>query len=232
MARCPREGQLSWLTARLLGLAIAALLIASCDGGESEPDVIVLPTMRSLDGAGATAVSSVREEPTVDPESTSTPEVGGQVTVGPDSEPPTPTPNQGQVDATVPVPPTETEAWCCFSATRYGESYEGEPLGCPGYTLPAGRADRLYHSADTQILAASPAFYRTWECGKYLQVTNLRNGQQLEVVRMDSCPGCGDYQIDLSEAGYAWLCGVDHYSMCREAPSGLTIVACKPEGCQ
>ena len=57
-----------------------------------------------------------------------------------------------------------------FKATRYGESYEGSPLGCPGVTLPAGRGDRLYHSSDTAILAAGPSWYKQWPCGTTLWV--------------------------------------------------------------
>jgi hypothetical protein len=111
---------------------------------------------------------------------------------------------------------------CCFVATRYGQSYENSPLGCPAYTLPAGRPDRLYHSADPEILAAPPARYREWECGQGLYIVNPQNGRRLYVVRMDSCPGCSVNHVDLSEAGMAFLCGIEYPATCDHL-SGLLI---------
>jgi hypothetical protein len=136
---------------------------------------------------------------------------GGQVGVAPGAPEPAP-PAAGQAG----------DALCCFVATRYGTSYENSPLGCPAYTLPAGRPDRLYHSSDPQILAAPPARYREWECGQGLWIVNPKNGRRLYVVRVDSCPGCGPMHVDLSEAGMAYLAGVE-YPATADYLSGLVI---------
>lgn len=109
-------------------------------------------------------------------------------------------------------------------ATHYGENFENSPLGCPGATLPAGRADRLYHSADPTILAVGPERNRQWPCGTKLTVCPLVDtlsvrplGETIQVqpelwciqvVRVDSCPGCSRNVIDLSEAGHAAVCGL------------------------
>ena len=88
-----------------------------------------------------------------------------------------------------------------FVATRYGESYNGSPLGCGG---------GAYSSADPSILAAPPALYAAWPCGTRLRVTNPAAGRSIIVIRRDACPGCGSYHVDLSEAGMAALAGQDY----------------------
>lgn len=105
-------------------------------------------------------------EPTIVPEPTTTPV-------------PEPTP--------LPVP---------FVATRYGESYNGQNMGCNG----AG----VYDSDDPTILAVSPARYSEWPCGTILRVCFQDRCQ--EVVRTDSCPGCGPNHLDMSESGLWYLC--------------------------
>lgn len=95
-----------------------------------------------------------------------------------------------------PEPPSET-----FIATRYGESYDGQATGCGG----------VYRSSDPSILAAPwPVRDREWRCGQRLRITNPDNGRWLNVVRVDSCPGCGRNHVDLSEAGLAHLCGLEY----------------------
>lgn len=111
-------------------------------------------------------------------------------------------------------------------ATHYGESYRGQPLGCAG----AG----VYDPADTSIAAVGPERYGEWPCGTRLRVCalppilgraevadglagdgadSLQPVRCVEVVRVDSCPGCAANVIDLSEAGNAVVCSVP--SACR-----------------
>ena len=84
-----------------------------------------------------------------------------------------------------------------FIVTHYGESYDGQNMGCTG----AGP----YRSADPTIVAVGPSRYREWPCGTRLRVSGL--GGSIDVVRTDSCPGCGHNHLDLSEAGIALVCG-------------------------
>jgi hypothetical protein len=86
-----------------------------------------------------------------------------------------------------------------FSATHLGESFVGDTMGCAG----AG----VYLSEDESMLAVSPERYTEWPCGTVLRVTNPQNGQSIVVTRKDSCPGCGAYNLDLSEAGLDKLGG-------------------------
>jgi hypothetical protein len=94
-------------------------------------------------------------------------------------------------------------------ATHYGESYNGQPLGCgPGF----GSRDALYHSDDPVIAAVSPARYREWPCGTRLQLCGPA-GCAI-VIRVDACPGCYANLIDLSEAANRLVCGVPEHT-CR-----------------
>src|SRR5690606_23945917 len=70
-----------------------------------------------------------------------------------------PTPTQQPV----PTPDSSgTRVNGTFIATRYGESYNGLPLGCGG---------GIYSSYNTGILAAPPARYQNWPCGTRLLIT-------------------------------------------------------------
>lgn len=98
-----------------------------------------------------------------------------------------------------------------LTATHYGKSYEGQPLGC----------GLLYHSDDPGILAVGPSRYTEWPCGTRLLVCGesspslVVTGQNtvsmwvprcISVVRVDSCPGCGHWLVDLSETGIEAVC--------------------------
>ncbi|MPZ49468.1 MAG: hypothetical protein GEU75_09260 [Dehalococcoidia bacterium] len=80
--------------------------------------------------------------------------------------------------------------------THYGAQYNGQPLGCGKGT---------YASADTSIIAVGPARNREWPCGTLISVCGPTGC--ILTVRQDSCPGCGPYHADLSEAGIARVCG-------------------------
>lgn len=82
-------------------------------------------------------------------------------------------------------------------ATHYGPSYNGSPLGCAGYGV--------YRSGDPTIVAVGPARYREWPCGTLLRLCGPAGCAV--VVRKDSCPGCGPYLLDLSEAANTAVCG-------------------------
>ena len=80
--------------------------------------------------------------------------------------------------------------------THYGESYNGQPLGC-------GTGD--YSSGDVSIVAVAPARYSAWPCGQLLRVCGVSGC--IDAVRQDACPGCAADQLDLAEAGIAQVCG-------------------------
>ena len=86
-------------------------------------------------------------------------------------------------------------------ATTYGQSYEGQRLGCAGYGV--------YRDADPTIAAVGPSRYAEWSCGTRLLVTGPAGS--VEVIRQDSCPGCDSYGdprfIDLSGAAHRAVCG-------------------------
>lgn len=108
-----------------------------------------------------------------------------------DGFPPTPT----ATPSPTPVPiEYQGEAFAAY-VTHYGESYNGQNMGCDG----------VYWSWDPYILAVSPSRYSEWPCGTVLEITGP--GGTLVVARTDSCPGCGPNLLDLSEAGSERVCG-------------------------
>jgi len=87
--------------------------------------------------------------------------------------------------------------------THYGVSYNGSRMGCAG---------EPYSSEDDTIIAVGPMDYADWPCG-----TNLRVCGPAGCVvgfRQDSCPGCGENHLDLSEAAINAVCG-DQADLCR-----------------
>jgi hypothetical protein len=79
--------------------------------------------------------------------------------------------------------------------TRYGSRYEGRTMACGG----------TYSSHDTTIAAVSLGRRRQWECGVRFEVCGAAGC--LSAVLRDTCPGCGNNHLDLSEAGIAVVCG-------------------------
>lgn len=87
-------------------------------------------------------------------------------------------------------------------ATHYGESYDGQTMGCPG----AG----AYRSDDASIVAVGPSRYREWPCGTRLEVCGAAGCAV--VTRQDACPGCGRNVVDLSEAANRRVCGTPEHT--------------------
>jgi hypothetical protein len=85
--------------------------------------------------------------------------------------------------------------------THYGESYNGQTLGC---------GTGLYSSDNPTIVAVSPAREGEMPCGTQLQICGA--GGCIIALRQDSCPGCSASLFDLSESAFAAVCG---------APSGV-----------
>lgn len=83
-------------------------------------------------------------------------------------------------------------------ATHYGESYNGQRMGC--------ERNSIYNSNDPTILAVGPTRYAEWPCGARLEVTGP-TGITIIVTRQDSCPGCAHNVLDLSEAANELVCG-------------------------
>lgn len=90
---------------------------------------------------------------------------------------------------------TSASAEETWTATHYGESYNGQPLGCGG----------TYQSRDDSIGAIGPANYGRLPCGSQITVTGPAGSVSVE--RRDSCPGCSATLIDLSEAAHEAVCG-------------------------
>mgnify|MGYP001604815369 CR=1 FL=1 len=115
-----------------------------------------------------------------------------------------------------------------FTVTHYGESYNGQPLGCGG---GHGSRDAYYHSDDPTILAVGPSRYAEWPCGTRIRLCSrtqsesdlreeplsetvslrLQGVRCIVVVRVDSCPGCGPFLLDLSESANGALCATERY---------------------
>lgn len=84
-----------------------------------------------------------------------------------------------------------------FTATHYGESYNGYLLGCSGYGT--------YSSSNSSIVAVGGTYSTAWPCGTILEIEGPAGS--LTAIRQDTCPGCGAGLIDLSEAGIIQVCG-------------------------
>lgn len=91
--------------------------------------------------------------------------------------------------------------------TYYARSFAGGPLGCGG-----GR----YDPADPTIAATQNG---AWPCGTRLQLTGPAGVQ--EVVRRDTCGGCGPTHLDLSEAGFRRVCGELRIGRCAVTIRGV-----------
>jgi hypothetical protein len=89
------------------------------------------------------------------------------------------------------------------SATHYGASYEGQPLGCAGHGV--------YRGADFSIVAVGYGDGRRWPCGTELVICSAGC---IRAVRQDTCPGCGTGHVDLSEAGFEAVCGALRVGRC------------------
>ena len=110
-----------------------------------------------------------------------------------------------------------------MEVTHYCRGYED----CPYAGQPLGCGDGVYDPYNPIIVAVGPSRYAEWPCGVVLRmcasVGNKRpdGGVYMEassgepevhtwlrcneVIRSDSCPGCGHYLIDLSEAAFEAL---------------------------
>ncbi|HEU0075912.1 MAG TPA: hypothetical protein VFS30_18085 [Dehalococcoidia bacterium] len=84
------------------------------------------------------------------------------------------------------------DAW----VTHYGESFNGQALGCDATP---------YASDNASIVAVGASRDAEWPCGTILRVCGP--GGCLVAQRADGCPGCGPYHVDLSEEGLLLVCG-------------------------
>ena len=80
--------------------------------------------------------------------------------------------------------------------THYGESFNGQALGCE-----AG----LYSSDNAGIVAVGQEHDARWPCGTVLRICGP--GGCIVAQRADGCPGCGANHVDLSEEGLLLVCG-------------------------
>jgi hypothetical protein len=80
--------------------------------------------------------------------------------------------------------------------THYGQSFNGQALGCK---------TGAYSSDDAGIVAVGPERDAEWPCGTILRICGP--GGCLVAAREDGCPGCGPDHVDLSEEGLYLVCG-------------------------
>jgi hypothetical protein len=153
--------------------------------------------VREVEGSGPTEdVGSGRGNVQTLPEGDAV--LGRQGGLDADPAPPAP----AATPQPAPVPPVAAQGGLISGqATHYGESYNGQPLGCAG----AG----LYSSNNPNIAAVSPARYQEWPCGTKLRLCGP--GGCAVVTRVDSCPGCYANLIDLSESANMLVCATERY---------------------
>ena len=82
------------------------------------------------------------------------------------------------------------------AVTHYGDAFNGQTLGCGGGT---------YSSDNGGIVAVGPERNQEWPCGTVLRICGP--GGCMIGERVDSCPGCDGYHVDLSEEGLYLVCG-------------------------
>ena len=109
-----------------------------------------------------------------------------------------------------------------MEVTHYCRNYED----CPYADQPLGCGTGVYDPYDPTIVAVGPSRYVEWPCRTRLRVCSqlretggdanatapgvedvgvLHELRCISVVRQDSCPGCGPYLVDLSEAAFEAL---------------------------
>jgi hypothetical protein len=93
-------------------------------------------------------------------------------------------------------------------ASVYWDGLAGNYFACSSYGT--------YNPNNPLIVAVSYGRAAEWPCGTELQVCGVASGACLTVVRVDICPGCLINHIDLSAAGFSYLCGT-------ATPCGVTI---------
>lgn len=196
----------------MLITSIVLLVIAFKTGDNAERKIEILPTFTPVATAEATETQAPTpipettiptEEPTIEP----TTESRSELPLWSPTETRVPVGQRATATPTRVLPSTSSLSGYNYTATRYGASYNGSPLGC---------GSGVYSSGNPGILAAPPSKYHEWPCGTPLQVCS--GNACIWVTRVDSCPGCGSNHIDLSESGIAILCG---YACDRI--TGLTI---------
>jgi hypothetical protein len=101
--------------------------------------------------------------------------------------------------------------------THYGESFNGNMMGCGG---------AHYSSDNGGIVAVGAERSQQWPCGTVLRVCGP--GGCMIGVRQDSCPGCDAYHLDLSEEGLSLVCGPGS-GVCRASVEAYTST-CDPDG--
>jgi hypothetical protein len=133
--------------------------------------------------------------------------------------PPTATPTPPPTATPTPLPsptPTRTPRPSATAnpdaipgiASVYWDGLAGNPFSCSGYGT--------YNPENPLIVAVSYGRAGEWPCGTELQVCGVASGACLNMIRVDICPGCLLNHIDLSAAGFQYLCG-------NATPCGVTI---------
>jgi hypothetical protein len=96
------------------------------------------------------------------------------------------------VSGLVPLGPAVEDVW----VTHYGESFNGQAMGCDATP---------YSSENAGIVAVGAERSEDWPCGTILRICGP--GSCILAQRSDGCGGCGPYHVDLSEEGLQLVCG-------------------------